>query len=576
MGKMQAWTVKDVDGNVLHVGAARSKRAFVQELSLAGKSLAHANLSMLDLSNLDFTGAILDGADLAGADLRGAVLKNASAIKARFVKTRLQGAKAQNTSFDEADMTSAEMSGMRATHSSFRHTRLDGADMSDLDGATCDFTRATADKADLREANLVGCEFTRSTWLQCNFEGANLVHRPFCPNDERSSSLERHMPIRTRGAIVVGCRYDDETKLSHTVPAMQADKRLNRLTDRALWTLSTGSLALGAMKLLDGVSEDALLSHLPTLEGIPHFNAGLGVAGVVMVFSALHVLKDGLIEKARDMMKESLERVVRDTRQMINGMDRHAKHRVHLVVMMARHCSLEPFRRVLEAKSEEARKRGFFGGVRSFFDGLGHVVLCDRRHLALALSALSKERVGTFSPERTVTVVRCDREKSAYGPTAVSFMPDGRARAVWPIAGTQERITVSYDGAGAVSGCVDIAGKSRKLADLDLPDAAGGRLSSVFEFELALLADNGLTGFSYPRDTHYITAGADGSLLVRSLANHNLDNPHYGSPALVRKNGTGILARNGKLRDEWIAEDLNGAVVSNEGRHLEIGPIAFG
>ena len=551
MSAKRRWQIKDMNGNVVYEDFAHCRKDLVVLAALKRIPLVGADFRGHDLSNLFLKGLVADGACFDGADLRGATLddpERALGVVRRRPHAGRQGPERHLRRFRHDEVG---MAGMRGTRTSFRYCVLDEADLSDMDSATSDFTRVRATKATVRRARLVGAEFARSTWIQCEFEGADLSHKPFCPDDPRSPSLEAHMPHRSRGAVVVGCSYDEKTVLSATVPAMRSDRVVSNVTERALYGLSTGAFALTTMKLMHGVSEEALLEHLPSLEGIPHLDTGLGVAGVVVVMLAMHVVKDGLVEKARDVMKDAMGKVVLNARQMLNSLERHGKQRLNLVAMMARNCSLEPFRRALDARSDEARSRNVFGGVRTFFDGLGQVILCDRRHLALALSALSKERVGTYLPERPVTVVRCDRKESTTtGPTAVMFMPNGCANVVWPMKG-KERVTVSYGSTGEVAGCVDHRGRKRDIETLGLPPCASQRISAVFDFEMELLADHGLDGFAYPRDTHYVTSGSDGTILVRNLRSHTLDNPEKGSPALVRMDDTGIISRNGRLGADW-------------------------
>ena len=49
----------------------------------------------------------------------------------------------------------------------------------------------------------------------------------------------------------------------------------------------------------------------------------------------------------------------------------------------------------------------------------------------------------------------------------------------------------------------------------------------------------------YPRDTHIVENGRDGTILVRRASDHRIDNS--AGHALLRMDGSGIVARNGSL-----------------------------
>jgi len=103
----------------------------------------------------------------------------------------------------------------------------------------------------------------------------------------------------------------------------------------------------------------------------------------------------------------------------------------------------------------------------------------------------------------------------------------------------------------AIEQAWDADGRPSDHGSLGLPPEAGGRLSAALALEAAALAGHGLDGFGYPRDTHMLRNGRDGTILVQRRGDRRIDNPASGQPALVRLDGTGLMVRNGSVSDGW-------------------------
>lgn len=538
---MRTWEIRHRDGHVLHSGRSRTRRAFIAALaergaSLAGADLHKADLNGLNLQGVDFTGALLDNANLNGAQLQGALLVDAS----------MRGAKAQGARLDQArltgaDLSDADLTGARLTYAQLRGARLDRTILRGAAAASACFENVEAEAADFDEAILINADFAHAILVKCSFRSTKLGHRAFgnlAP--EECERLSRHLPNRTRGAIVVGCDYDAETVLARTVPAMRSDRRVNRMTRFGLWATSTLAFVGGVEHGFDLLQGAEIASQ--------HLGSGAAFVGVM---SGIGLLKAGVGDWVGDKAREGMEFLTRKIRETMMEMERRGARRWHLVCAIGREGSLGQLRTALASRAPDAARLGHFEAFRSFFGSLGDVVICDRRHLALALATLSADRHGLGGLKRDIVLLRCDGDHGGrVGPCAISFLRDGTSTAVWPLPGGRHARAV-YRTDGTLDRCMDDDGEPFDLSRLGLPSAAATRLTASLEFEAAMLADHRLGGIDYPRETHLTVEGRDGSVIVQRSTDRRIDNPAAGCPALLRVDGTGVSVRNGTVTGEW-------------------------
>ena len=549
-GKVEKKQLKNKEGDVLYEGFASSRKDLIRRLLADRSSMAGVMLDGADLSGIDLTGVDFRRASLVGVDFRGATLKGAHFNGANLQGAKLQGTRLDKASFESANLSHAELVGARATAANFCGANLNGADLTDITASSAQFRHVSAEKTSFAGAELINADFRDAKLIECDFRGAKLEHRIFGGEDETvQASVSRHMPNRTAGALVVGCHYGpreagalagsepDDTKLCKTVPAMEADRRAARATKFLLWSTTT----LAAVATVEHGSEVVA----PFLASVGHFTAGFGF---VAVMGGVYLLKEKVIDYARDKLAEGLNTVIRRGRECMTQMERVGVHRAHLAVLVARNASLEPIRMALDAKQPEAQRRGWWGAVKSFACELGNVIMCDRRHLASALALISARRHHHYDLPHDIVLMRChgthgDDARMA-GPCVVSFLANGRTTATWSCE-DKRHVTTSYDREGNYLGCWDTHGAKVDPVERGLSRAHTNRLEAMFEFEAALLTDHRLDKFDYPRTSHFVEDGRDGSLLVRRLSDRRVDNPHEGSPALLRPDNSGIIAKNG-------------------------------
>lgn len=536
---MKKWEIKDRRGVVLYQGEAPTKREFLEDLFRNEVSFAGADMRRFDLSGMFIEHIDLDGADLTGADLRGAHLEEASLKGAILKNAKLQGARLERAYLQSADLTGANLAGSRATYANFRGATLNEADLTSMSGSSTVFSRVRAKNAKFIGAGLVNSDFGNSEILSCDFSGADLGHRMFGEKDERiSNDLARHLPNRSRYAVVVGCDFDKESNLPETVPAFRRDRRTGKLAEFGLWSATTlGMIAIGTQVPVDFLAETALSSRL-----------GTG-SGFIVSIGAVYLLKEKIGGWLEDGFTGSMKKVVQGAQQGINALHRWGAHRKDIVAAIASRGADDMLKQALTATGQEAAAQGALGRFKSFFTDLGQVILCNRTHLSLALGALSSNRQRNYKLRDNIVLVRADTDKDSPAPNVMGFLKDGRTTATWKTG--DNSLTLLYDGEDELVGAWNEKGEALDYRDIDLPECAAHGLTAVSAFERQILDDNGLEEFIYPDKTHHLHSGRDGTIFVHRTKDRRLDNPEDGAPALIQTDNTGLQVKNGSIRGEW-------------------------
>lgn len=502
-------------GPVLYRGKAETRKAFLEELVAQGKSLAGADLRKADLSfaeleGADFTGAMLDGSCFRGAHLKDATFRGASAIATRF-----DGADVQRGRFEAADLSRAEFGGSLLTWSNFRGARLDDADFTRAAASSVVFTRASASGAKFRNATMRNADFGSARLVRADFRGTDLTSS--LPIDTE------HLPDRTRLAVVVGCLYDQETKIDGSLPKMRYDQMANSLARALMWGTSTFALM-------------GLMSHVPEVTDWNSLQSAVGSGfGIVAIATAVSFLKEGVVGWVQDKTKEFLQSAQLKVRAAAEELARRGANWKTLGVAVAKERDIAPLRRALAATVGPAKAEGTFSLLRAFRSDVGVVIVCDRRHLAMALGAIAANHGRGYPVERDLTLLRCPPPEDG-SPVCLRFLRDGRLTAIWH----RER-----DRMQAVVYGVDGAPEESSRNDLHhLPEGARSADEVIAGFEGSLLREHGMSGFEYPHGTHYTHSGVDGTLIVHRISDRRLDNPL--GPAIVMADGRERYFRNGR------------------------------
>lgn len=551
---MKDFNIKSTDGSVLHSGRARSVRGLIEQLLRTKTSLAGADLSRLDLANINFShadlrGACFDGTDLRGCDASGADFSDASFLPAEIRKSKVEsrlrsadltGSCIESAIFDGADLSEARLPGVKASYASFRGAKLDRANFANSTSVSCLFIHSSCLQTSFEGASLRNADFAHASLINANFRTADLGHGTFSTLEaEKSKRLTAHLPNRTRGALVVGCDYKDAT-LASTVPGLVTDRWISRSVRIALYTGTTVAVLMAGHHLLD------------LCGGVAASLMGSKSTGTLTALGALMMVKEFGGEWIRDKSEEFMGDLARKVRSAMDELDRSGAQRASLVVTMAKGRTLEPLRLALAARQPHAKKRGIYALFKSFHNDLGQVIVCDRRHLALALAMLTVHANRGFDMPHDIVLLRCNgtHDEAEIGPCAISFLADGETSAVWPV-GEHGHATVRYSRKGEPKSCWNDDGVELPLDLEGLPKAALCRLDAALAFEAGLLRDHDLHRFSYPQDTHMIRDGRDGSILVHRKNDNKIDNPEDDQPAIITSDGHGIRIRNGVVKQEW-------------------------
>lgn len=529
--------IKDLDGRTLFRAEAATIKELVRKAASERASLRRADLARADLNGLDLAGVDLSDANLyrarfKGANLAGADLSGVSAAHAQFF-----GAHLARVRFDGANLVHAVFDGATAGQASFRGAVLDDAGFPQASLTGADFSQAEACKASFRGARLVNAKFCYGRFVACDFAQADLGV---------SGKLDAlHLPDRTRGAVAIGCDYDDAKLPKRSLPAMRWDRWTGRGAEGLLSCVAAGSAAFGGYMLLPHWME------VGGLVEVAEKGAG-AVGGLALVVMTAKRIEEFLSEK----IAEAAVRLQVRVRDSVSRLVRVGADRAWLTVAMVKQGSDVPLRRALAATAPEAASRGFFARWTEFSAKVGRVVVCDRRHLGLALDECAFERDRRHPVDRDVVLVRTgDGEGSpslpcgdASGsaatpvPVAVRLSRDGTRSAVWAGEDGKPRIVATYGEDGAPV-------EAWNIAKREPVDPAGiGRLpawkATLDAFEAGVRRDCGLPAAVRPTETHAVAVGADGTVLVYDRRSGRLDNPL--GPSVVKPTGEEVWFRQGR------------------------------
>lgn len=533
--RVKAVSIKKPDGSVIWIGSARSWRAAVVAAVREGVSLEGADLRRINLSRLDLTGANLRGALMDGADLRGCVLKEACLEDVSLVKVRAQGANFDLASMSGITAEDSDFTGCSMVFANLRHARLSRSVFEGVSAASCRLSESTQKNCSWDKSDMHNADFRDAEVIECSFKGTDLRHRAFggLPKEEMER-LSAHLPNRTAGANVVGCTYSKDTLFADTVPAMKADNRSTSMTRAGLWAASTLGVVTGVEKAFEAVSE---LGHVMNMG---HLAAG----GIIVVVSALTLLKESVIENIRERMSKGLGNLINAIRTHGAEINERSGRKLDLVILVGRSMSLEPIRMALSARETDARRAGIWSVFSTFVTGMGKVILCDRRHLAMAMATLCSAREKGFRLKEDITFLHC--EHGCHGspsPCVMHLRVNGSSSAAWKLS-DGEYVIASYSSDGSLLHADD--GNGHEIPLSSLPPHAIARASAMLAFEAAMLETHGLGSFHYNSTTHRVEEGRKGALLVRRRSNGRIGNKD-GQPAIVPLEGDCIFMSNGSV-----------------------------
>jgi hypothetical protein len=533
---LKTQVIRDVHGDVLYSQVANSIPELIQQLVSQGYSLADADLSHMNLSHLNLEGADLEGACLDNSSLNGTNLEKANLHEASLRRCNMHAARLRNARCEAADFTEADLYGAYANSTNFKSACFHDAKLNKLRGRRAIFTHAVANKAEFNEAELINADFRNATLMRCQFKGAKLRIEASIHSD--------HLPNRTAHATVVACEYDKSTDIEKKgMNAFRRDRIFTKFANVLMSGVSTVAVFGAAMETIPHtLISEHLLEHT-----VGHLIGG-GV-GMIAVIGVGLLVRETMLDVTKEMVKENLFALQKKAREVWTKMEHTVGNINNMVCAIGHAKSLAPIRKALASMRDTARERGFFSAVKQFFsDEIGSFIMCDQRHLALALATLSENRRAGYHISKEMVLVRHeDPENDDHSiPTAVRFHVDGYTSVVWSRDGEPSHI-ILYNDEGEPDAYFDFDTGTASCDVSHLPNARDVWEATI-AFEQKVLHQNGLPEFTYPRRTHNVLPGRDGTIMVVREDNQNFDNPR--GPAVIKPDGERMYFTNGTKGSE--------------------------
>jgi hypothetical protein len=510
--------ILDVDGNLLHEGRAKSRKAFVEILVKQQKSLARADLEGQDLTGLNLDDVDFEGANLDNADFRGTRAKNGNFSRASMRSIVAEGFQAKRAKFVETDFSPhpeygrpSRMNGAILQFSKLDLCKLIGVNLRAAGLSSTSMCGAMVHGNDFSDAYMHNVDYNDATVERNRFHGTDMT--PTLTIDEA------HIPDRTHGAKV---RYNSYKK---TVIG-----KGNDLFRRDSFFAKSAPLAFSGTA---AIALATAWTYVPELsfEQIRDF-VGHNTFGFIGVASAWVVGKD----KAEDFVKETFGKLANGaleaTRAALSDLVSRGNALKNMSVAIVTGKASDALQRAMRDVDAPVLKT-----IRANVTGEVDIVIADRKKLAVALRRLSDAVVGQFVSKQDLIISRiCDREPDRHVPSAVILRKNGDIEAVWDDA-NGNFTEMKWDRNGFPTNVAETT--------------QGPHITHVRvlkRFIEATLLDNNVLNFSFDPMTHSLRTGRDGSLVVQNRHTAGLDNP-YG-PSVLTPDGTAFYYRQSRKVDE--------------------------
>jgi uncharacterized protein YjbI with pentapeptide repeats len=511
---------------------------------------------MRDLSGLDLCGLSFNGEDLrgfkfnksliSGCDFDTSKIDDAEFIEAIAEPFAAPGDKSKRpTTFRGATteggtkmcgirIISGDLSGLKSFGLSLRGAVLDNCAgfRADLTNSIQTHTRQTNCRwQDSKQRNV---DRGNSVNLKNNYTNADMDDDL---KDQARGALPQDVgflpgqvfPDKCRDAIFIGNIFDESVANGRNSMIKQR-MRSDRLINAVCMVPAVAAMAVGI-----GIV-DVAFDMLP-LDSIKDMASGWGqtIVTAVSLAVAKNSVMDWLIAPVAERLKAGLQKssLALQTSRINRPSD--WINRAKLTMVSGRKHGMAPILRALKATSEKHRKNPLFQLARFITQEDSRIVICDQKHLAAALAHISSNRKRGYQLPRDVTLVRVDPDQQGMAgiPSTVTFRKDGKTLLTWG-NGTETEVAALYDEEGNPICQFDLTGPvARCLPNEERPlQAIPDLLTTLDNYERAILKDNGLEKFRYDKQKSFIAAGQDGSIIVQSIRTHDLHNTQ--GPAVIR------------------------------------------
>jgi uncharacterized protein YjbI with pentapeptide repeats len=549
---MKLWELKDLNGKTIYETRdpkIKNRRSFINSLIAKKVSFENADLSEYDLSNLTLSNLNFTNANLHKADLRGVFAESTIFLNANLEKSRLEGGNFSSANFDGADLSHSDMDGIKALYTTFRGATFFRTNFTNVIGRTTSFNHANIKYSSFKESTLINSDFSNAIIYHCDFTKTNLSQNIFknLPNKSLDYLL-KYTPNRTDKTIVVGCKYDN-TQLDDSVQVFEKDKNHFRLTKKINWFLSTSSLVFTSDLIYDRLKDDISnidLSHIEHILGLT--SSGTSVVAVFSGLAILSFLKDTLTEKFRDKTEKYIDNISEKIKLFLLELNEYNTQTKDFITLVGKRKNLYRVHDILLATQPEAKKKGFFSKIKYIFSGSQDVIFCDKKHFSLAMSTLSNYRDHKFKIHDDILLIR-EKIKDDGFPQSVTLKVDGTCNILW--YHKNNKYVYNFDKEGNLNKIFNEKNEEVSHPIYGVPNYASQKSSSIFMFEEGILSDLDIN-FSYPRETHYVQHGKNGSLFVKKKSNKRIDNPGGNPAIIIPELDKMFFAKDGKLNSEHI------------------------
>ncbi len=527
--------IKDLDGNVRFTlsGPGLTQRQLLKRLvSKHSKSKAdRENWKNLDLRGLSFHDLDLFDFDFTGSDFTNANLSHCEVDGSTFTRclfddTSMSGMKSERqTKFNGAIFRNGtDMYDTNLVAPNFRAAQMNKVFARKSVWKNPVLSRVVATEVDLSHSKIKDGDWGRALITKSDFENATIfdgleyeVNRALdnCVEPITSKSL----PNRMRGAIFVGNKVNDQTRITRENGKLIKFDRFMNIMGR-----TTSSMAItSALAVAD------VFLGIGFLSGIEN---SLSLKNWIMVACAVDILKNGLYDPISSKVKGKLNDWFIATRKTQLELLSRSYQKVRHLVMIGKRSSMGPLIKGLEAVKRQRPKNKIAWLTKYVVDGDQTVVVCDQRHLAEALAHISSNRRRGYKIHETITLARANPEEACSGiPSVVSFNKDGTTTLTWHYA-NEVTYGAVYDHDGELVEQIDISeGRVIPKEEGVLPHV-GDLFSKIDEFEKQIIKEGKLEGFAYDKESCYVVAGKDGTILVHKIEDRKLHN-NVG-PAIVQ------------------------------------------
>lgn len=527
---MKVHTIYDVDGNLMYERQAPSQKQMIERLVKEGKSLERANLAGAPLDHLDLTFADFTGANLDGANLTGSKAKRARFDFASMKGTVMDGVAAPYASFARSQLLPHPATGRHASFvgASMPYTVWDRAHCLKVDWSKADVCSATFVGTYLRRCNFFRAEARNVDWVDSrqfdnNFDKANVAAR-------MKNTPSQFLPDRTKDATVVGNSYKGTVFVDPKMPgsgsaasAFLWDRRMTKLKNH-LSTLSItgGLIGLGMVLPFD-------------VEGVLQGQLGTGM-GFFAIASVAVLAKDKIEDFVKDQARDRLTDCDAKVRSIVIEAVRRGRAIGSLAVAVMSKKYADVVQKIIKNPEQSV-----FGRIRSAVTGGVDVMVCDRKHLAEALSRLSDAFHGRLKTDQDVIMTRTGFAEDGYdAPNVMILKKDGGIRAMWMSQDGTVHRKVDWS---------DATSPRQANEDIGFIGPSNGHRAALKAFLDAVVADNAVADFNFNPETHVIRRGRNDSVVVLSRKDGRMDNPE--GPAIISREDEMFFFRNAREVDEF-------------------------